>query len=275
MEDIETLVRVVQFSQASGLGYAVEADRRRQYHNSGTLPWQFNESYPMAASTSAVDYFARPKPAYYAVARAYDPIHLSARFDTIAWAGRERFEAEIWLSSSLQKGGPASGTLESRLVGASGRLYGRQQSEGIFRPGGSARLAELSWPLTSLEEEVFFLDLRLLAPDGSPLSSNRYIFSRGKNLAPLLAVPPADLDAHWEGPHGSQARVTNKGDIAALFVWLEDERPVDGPGFVYFSDNHFCLLPGESRAIEVEWDSVPPEQRSISIRGWNTPQVRI
>ncbi|HEY6027247.1 MAG TPA: hypothetical protein VIV09_10160, partial [Pseudolabrys sp.] len=37
-------------------GYALEADRRRKYHNSGTLPWQFNEPYPMAACTSAVDY---------------------------------------------------------------------------------------------------------------------------------------------------------------------------------------------------------------------------
>jgi len=64
---VEMAVQATQFIQAEGLRYAVEADGRRQYHNSGTMPWQFNEPFPMSACTSAVDYFGYPKPAYDAV----------------------------------------------------------------------------------------------------------------------------------------------------------------------------------------------------------------
>ena len=35
------------------------------------IPWQFNESFPNAWCTCAVDYHGEPKPAYYGVARAY------------------------------------------------------------------------------------------------------------------------------------------------------------------------------------------------------------
>ena len=77
--DVPNLVQATQYTQADGLRYAVEANRRRKYQNSGTLPWQFNEPYPMAACTSAVDYYGQPKPSYYAVAHAYEPVHVSAR----------------------------------------------------------------------------------------------------------------------------------------------------------------------------------------------------
>ncbi|HSJ56467.1 MAG TPA: glycoside hydrolase family 2 TIM barrel-domain containing protein, partial [Anaerolineae bacterium] len=81
LPDVRATVLAAQFLQFDGLRYAVEADRRREPAHAGTLPWQFNEPYPMAACTSAVDYYARPKPAYYAVAAAYAPLHVSARFD--------------------------------------------------------------------------------------------------------------------------------------------------------------------------------------------------
>ena len=72
--DIQVAQQATQFLQADGLRYAVEADRRRMFRNSGTMPWQFNEPYPMAACTSAVDYYAEPKPVYYTVARGL-PVH--------------------------------------------------------------------------------------------------------------------------------------------------------------------------------------------------------
>src|SRR5690606_25111207 len=37
--DIPSLIHVTQFMQAEGLRYAVETNLRRQYQNSGTIPW--------------------------------------------------------------------------------------------------------------------------------------------------------------------------------------------------------------------------------------------
>ncbi|MDT8307436.1 MAG: glycoside hydrolase family 2 TIM barrel-domain containing protein [Anaerolineae bacterium] len=94
--ELPAVVRAIQFLQAEGLRYVVEANRRRWPRNSGSFPWQFNEPYPMAACTSAVDYFGQPKPVYHAVARAYAPVSVTARFGRIAWGGDERFEATAW-----------------------------------------------------------------------------------------------------------------------------------------------------------------------------------
>jgi beta-mannosidase len=293
--DIQTLVRATQFLQADGLRYAVEADRRRQFHNSGTLPWQFNEPYPMAACTSSVDYFARPKPAYYAIARAYAPLSVTARFPTQAWEGRGEFEAELWVSFSGDEEIPQA-VLEARLVGASGQCYAALQKEGTVLANAAALFAPVRWDLANVQEQVFFLDLRLLQPGGSSLAENRYIFSRTVNLAPILAVPGTTLETVLEttlepaqagespaGPDRWVVRVTNRESQAALFVWLQDGEDPAGKmadstgrrGYTYFSDNHFCLLSGESRLVTVEWENVTPEARRVSVSGWNTNEEGI
>ncbi len=50
IDDLETLRRASQWLQYEGLRYAVEATLRR---GCGTIPWQFNESFPNAWCTSA------------------------------------------------------------------------------------------------------------------------------------------------------------------------------------------------------------------------------
>ncbi|MES4793030.1 MAG: hypothetical protein C4321_08640, partial [Chloroflexota bacterium] len=83
-----------------GLRYAVEAHRRRKWHTSGVLPWQFNEAWPNTACTNVVDWFGVPRPAYFWLKRAYAPLHVSARYDTLEWHGRPEFRAELWLHHS-------------------------------------------------------------------------------------------------------------------------------------------------------------------------------
>lgn len=285
IDDLERLVLATQFLQADGLRYAVEADRRRKYQNSGTLPWQFNEPYPMAACTSAVDYYAHPKPVYYAVAEAYAPVHISAKFPLQAWGDREQFEAEVWVSNSLEHGFEDV-QLQMAILGASGRSYTVYRATASFKPDASTRLAAINWPLAGLEEEVFFLDLRLSQADGGVLSNTRYIFSRTQDLAPLLAVQGTGLEvSRGEMEDCWEVGLKNPGENTALFVWLQEEpghRSVsskddprststagDPTGYAYFSENYFCLLPGESRQVSVEWDRIPPGSRSLRISGWN------
>ena len=68
IDDVETMRRASQWLQYDGLRYAVEATIRR---GAGCIPWQFNESFPNAWCTAAVDWHGEPKPAYWGVARAY------------------------------------------------------------------------------------------------------------------------------------------------------------------------------------------------------------
>ena len=273
LPDLEAFVQATQFIQADGLRYALESDRRRKYHNSGTLPWQFNEPYPMAACTSAVDYYARPKPVYYAVARAYAPLLLSARFQTLAWEGCEQFEAEAWISNSYEQSYDNL-TLFMRLIGTRGQIYAEQIETVSFRANCAAKLDVLQEPLERIPEDVFFLDMKLLDSHGALFCSSRYVFSRTATLNPLLACPPTSLSISLSVDEGEQMlTVTNTGETAAMFVWLEDVRDLAASGYVYFGDNYFCLLPQESRSVTVTWTDVPAEERRIEVSGWNAEHI--
>jgi beta-mannosidase len=154
--DVETMRRASQWLQYDGLRYAVEANMRRA-RSAGVLPWQFNESFPNAWCTAAVDWHGEPKPAYWGVARAYRGAP-SAQFATCAWAGETEMRARI------------HGDASARLVNLDGSVVAEARDE-IAAP-----LSELS--------EVFVLDL-----DGR----NRYVMTTADTLAPLLDLPRAEL----------------------------------------------------------------------------------
>ncbi len=275
MTTLEMMVQATQFMQAEGVRYAIEANRRRKYQNSGSLPWQFDEPYPMAACTSAVDYYAQPKPLYHAVARAYAPLVVSATFPTQAWEGRTTFEATIYTLNSHEQSF-ASVMVNARLVGASGREYKAQKERVAIRPNVGTELMQVRWPLAGMEEDVFFLDLSLTDAEGRPLAQNRYVFSRTDTLAPMLSVPTTALDVQLETEGDTwHLTITNVGRQTALWVWLEDGCDLMADGYVYFSDNYFCLFSNESLTITAEWSNVLDDERRIQLSGWNTDAMEI
>ncbi len=272
INDIKTLVHATQFLQAEGLRYAVEANQRRKFQNSGTLPWQFNEPYPMAACTSSVDYYGQAKPVYYAVARAYNPLTLSAKFPTIVWADRDRFEAEIWLNNSYEYA-IFNATLSIKLVGFNGNEVIEQVATVNCEANTACQLESIAWSLTEFTDQVFFLDLRLEDQTGKLISQNRYPFTNAANLVPLLEVPMTELTVKQiEVKDDWVVTIANSGAQTAFCIWLEDNRLIDTSGYLYFSDNYFSLFPNETRSITCRWRNVPTSERSLSLSAWNTPE---
>ncbi len=98
---IEELIKASQYMQYEGLKYAVEANRRRAYNNSGSFPWQFNEPFPNNFCTSSLDYHANPKPAYYGVKQAYSPILISASFQSASLAKDRKVDVFVTVGSKL------------------------------------------------------------------------------------------------------------------------------------------------------------------------------
>ncbi|SDO39236.1 beta-mannosidase [Paenibacillus sp. yr247] len=267
------LIRASQLLQAEGLRYAIESNLRRMWQNSGTLPWQYNEPFPNAYCTSALDYFTTPKPVYYAVARAYQAIHVSASFDRIAWAGQESLKADIWaIQTELNRLGEL--TSHWSLVGASGRVYSEAKWQGEIVPNGVKYLGTLELPLCELQEHVFFLRIHLMNAANEVISHNCYPFSASANLKPMLSLPQTRLQVEktiLEEGAIWQLQLTNIGTGAAFQVHLEDSRPILAEGFVYYSDNAFSLFPGESKLIHVRWSSVQESDRKLEISAWNSP----
>ncbi len=268
LHDVKTTVRVAQFMQADGLRYAVEADRRRKWHNSGTLPWQFNEPYPMAACTSAVNYFGHPKPAYYAVARAYEALHVSARFDRQIWPEAQQFTADLWVSNScLHK---HLGRLTWRVVDLTGKIIAIDTVPLSAAANAATQVGTAVADLSALSDPLFFLDLGLVGEHGAELSRNRYVFSKTETLAPLLTIPPTSVDiASDRNDEVWTVRLRNTGPTIAFGLWLEEDQPSTTSGYALFSDNALWLLPGEVATIQVKWQNVASSERRLTLSGWN------
>jgi beta-mannosidase len=155
IEDVETMRRASQWLQYDGLRYAVEATLRR---GAGVIPWQFNESFPNAWCTAAVDWWGEPKPAYWGVARAYRDGNPSAQFATCAWGGKREVRAVV------------HGDAVARLINLDGSIV-------------AEATGEIAAPVDAFGD-VFLLDL-----DGR----NRYVMTTAATLAPLLDLERTTL----------------------------------------------------------------------------------
>jgi beta-mannosidase len=182
IDDVDTMRRASQWLQYEGLRYAVEATRRR---GAGTIPWQFNEPFPNAWCTSAIDWHGEPKPAYFGVARAYRGAP-SAQFETCAWGGVAEVRARVSASA--------------RLLDLDGRVVA--ESEG----------GEIAAPLDAFAYDVFILDV----------GGNRYVMTRTENLAPLLDLPRTTLRLSRASNNlqlsSNKLLLANVGEVAAIGV---------------------------------------------------------
>jgi beta-mannosidase len=95
---LEEQVARSQFMQAEGLRYAIEANRRRAYENSGSVIWQANELYPNVSSTSLLDYRIEGKPAYFQIAKAFAPLNVSLKYDKLVYAPGEVVKVEVFVT---------------------------------------------------------------------------------------------------------------------------------------------------------------------------------
>lgn len=271
---IETMIRASQLLQAEGLRYAVESNRRRMFQNSGSLPWQFNESYPNSYCTSAVDYYAIPKSAYYAIANAYVPISVNASFSMQVWGDSTEFEAGLWVTnttlSSLEEF-----HVKALIVEVNGKCVTEKNYIANVPFNRSFAIGDIKCKLTDLASDVFFLDLRLNKKDGSKVASNRYIYSKTVDLKPLLELSNADLQTDLRCEMNCwHIELKNCGKTAAIDVRIDDARHLEAEGWVYFDSNNIMLLPGETKMIIAEWDSVYESQRELELSGFNVSKRR-
>lgn len=255
IEDLETFVRASQWMQAEGLRYAVESHRRRQGRCSGVCPWQFNEPFPNTACTNVVDYLGQPKPAYWWVRRAYQQVHVSLRYDRLTYQPGEEWRAEVWAHGTYQ---PMRHVLWAACLSA---LDGRElaRAEGILESlgEGATRAGEVLFSLPQ-EAGVWLVVVCLYNPRGGILACNEYLFSTAQPpMQPMLSAAPTHLRVWHRGQHVS---VKNTGEAVALLVQLI---PQEGQ-WLHLEDNYFCLLPGETRLLELRGTG------TVVVQAWNS-----
>lgn len=115
--DMESYVYYTQIMQAEALSTAYRLWRRNwagpgKEYTAGALVWQINDCWPVT-SWSIVDYFLRPKPAYYAIARELRPYTVGITRKHCKVYADQRTSAHFTITSQLDIWGTNS-TLDKK-----------------------------------------------------------------------------------------------------------------------------------------------------------------
>jgi beta-mannosidase len=276
------MLRASQLLQATGLQYAIEADRRRAPRSSMVIPWQLHESYPNAWCTSSVDYRGDAKPAYHAVSRAFRTDRVTIRIERAVWHGEETARAEAWVWSE-------------RGVGATEVVLRVRDVSGAILAETSRAVGEVSRPTHALSLEVPLSALRTDLPpvfvweaewlNGTEVVEREVverevidrevsIGSAAADWSDLLDLPSAAVELVLTiDPRDPQTWLVSIGHVSGPLVLglaLIDARPATAAGHSVIEGDPRPLLPGETREFRVRWDAAAvPIDRALFLDSWN------
>lgn len=263
--DIEAFVRGSQWIQAEGLRFIVEANRRRQFRNSGSIVWQFNEPWPNVGCTSLTDYYGEAKMAYYWVGQAFAAAHASLDYFRLVYPVGDTFRAELFAEIGSRSGevAPYGSAVEVEAVTTAGRRLWHGKF-GAESRAGMQKLASLAFEVTSEFSPLFIVRLRLHR-GAETLLVNDYFFS---TMTEQCYRPALDLDSdgfgfeaegEWEeAGDGLKAEyldtvkrtflLANEGKEAILHIYAEE---LTDQYWTMADESFFTLFPGEEKRVTV------------------------
>lgn len=224
---LDAAIATTQMFQADTLGRYIRHYRAEVAYSGGVVVWNYTSTWP-SICWALVDWYRRPKHAYYECRRLFGPVCVGIEPSD---ERGQQYQATV----SLDRRGQVSGTLQLSLLDM---LNG----EPLERTGARIELrgftasAPLSLKLPpGLDRKKTALVAEFL-PDGGKRSRDVRYLTR---VASLRGTG-GELTALWEN-----GKVTLRSTGWRLRVGVEAfESPV------VFSDNYFEMLPGEERVIE-------------------------
>lgn len=242
--DLDSWIYATQLMQAECLAYAYKCWRRNwkkdgQRENGGALVWQLNDCWPVA-SWSIVDFYRRPKLAYYAIKRESGRVVLGLFRNTVGGEaeksigaphtyGKHRFSLDVWgANSSLNH---SKGALTVEIFDVSG-----EKLDTIYSESTSLKANESTEVASGLT-----------LPDGQCVAYAKLVGPGGELIASASDWPQPlkylQLDDRRVSYEVSDGKIT-----------FQAGKPVKGVEIIsdlelFFSDNGFDLFPGDTKVI--------------------------
>lgn len=248
--DLESFAKRSQFIQAEGLRYIVESNMRRMPACSGVIPWQMNEPWPNAVCTNAIEHGGNPKMAYYWVKNAYEPFHVSLKYDKIRHLIGETFTGRVFIHNAFDS--DVRVEFVCRIENIHGEPLLCVKSTETIQASSCKEVMGMAWDVAEQPKGVFVVYLEGYM-DGIRVCRNEYLFStRDDGLFSQLNVHnQVKLQiTGWEKKDGQiWLLVRNDGEETALFTGIQ----AGTQGLVMYCGNNYCSIrPGQTELFRIE-----------------------
>jgi exo-1,4-beta-D-glucosaminidase len=285
--DLADYLRKAQAMAYDGERAMFEAYRENKYTSTGVIQWMLNNAWP-STIWHLYDYYLQPAGGFYGARKANEPVHIQFSYD-------DRSVVLVNAGNAALSG-----------LTASAELYGfdlRKQFSRQVTVDASEDSSQKLFPIPEADNgtTLSFLNLQLKDNHGHLLSSNFYwlpatystfdwanttfVYTPSpsyEDVTQLNQLPRVRVAAKLSPASGkatARVRVTNPGKNLAFMVTLRAVNKTDEKEIlpVFWDDNYFALLPGESRTVTVHY--MPGELSSlrriaIEVGGWNVePQT--
>ncbi|KAK7053733.1 glycoside hydrolase superfamily [Favolaschia claudopus] len=260
-EDLETYVYNTRLMASDGVGYAYQVWRRKwggpgKQYTGGVLVWQLNDCWPVT-SWAIADYFLRPKPVYFTIARQLATHTVGILRTYYEFGNYQSYGAslEIWgTNASLT---PLRATLELHCADLKSSWTHTETHIVTLAPNQATELLALPCPgpprdiagppLTGDAQftttHTVVVSARLLAEEGGSVVARYADWPQPlRHVEPSLLRDPrlvVDVDA-------ATSKVTVSAARPVKGLWLSALG--DGPD-VRWSDNSLDVMPGDPQVV--------------------------
>ena len=237
----------------------------RSKNRMGLLMWMSHSCWPSMV-WQTYDYYFEPTAAYFAIKKASEPLH-------IQWNPATDEVEVVNYHAGLRPGLKA----RVQVLNMDATVAWEKEVSVDSREDTTEKCIKLEFP--DGLSQVHFIKLTL-EENGKAVSENFYHRSKVENnYQALKQLPKVSLRAQTQYDKGddgewkAEVTVENRSQTPALMVRLNIVGDKDGKQFlpIFYSDNYFALLPGETKVVRVHWKDVDTRGNAplLKVSGYN------
>lgn len=237
----------------------------RSKNRMGLLMWMSHSCWPSVV-WQTYDYYFEPTAAYFAIKKASEPLH-------IQWNPATDEVEVVNYHAGLRPGLKA----RVQVLNMDATVAWEKEVTVDSREDTTEKCIKLEFP--DGLSQVHFIKL-VLEENGKAVSENFYHRSKVENnYQALKQLPKVSLRAQTQYDKGddgewkAEVTVENRSQTPALMVRLNIVGDKDGKQFlpIFYSDNYFALLPGETKVVRVQWKDVDTRGNAplLKVSGYN------
>ena len=237
----------------------------RSKNRMGLLMWMSHSCWPSMV-WQTYDYYFEPTAAYFAIKKASEPLH-------IQWNPATDEVEVVNYHAGLRPGLKA----RVQVLNMDATVAWEKEVTVDSREDTTEKCIKLEFP--DGLSQVHFIKL-VLEENGKAVSENFYHRSKVENnYQALKQLPKVSLRAQTQYDKGddgewkAEVTVENRSQTPALMVRMNIVGDKDGKQFlpIFYSDNYFALLPGETKVVRVQWKDVDTRGNAplLKVSGYN------